>query len=422
MADSVVKYSYNGTEYRFVCKDPAQIEDLKCPICLELVYEPVLTSCGHLFCQRCVRDQTKCPTCRDELQCMRNHRDERKVKGLKVKCPNWEEGCRWQGELGYTAQHRRTNCQMKTVSCPRGCNESIARGHLKEHGKSCTQRTYKCSFCQFENTFIKVTRVHFTVCEEFCLSCPAKCGKLQSRKKMAEHLTVCTEELVSCKYASIGCNEVIKRKDLQSHLRDKKDYHLEKAMDMVVQHSMLLSEILTTGRDKCDASHLPLPFYRWLQNTPTCYPRPPWVIKMGGFQEKMKKNEEWFSNPVYSHFGEYKMCLRVDANGSEKKGTHVSVYAYLMRGDNDNNLKWPFKCTIKVSLLNQLEDKQHHTKPLWSSERFFARVTEQERRVFCGHHHFITHQNLEHDSDKNCQYLRNNTLFFNVNCFEPKMD
>ena len=149
---------------------------------------------------------------------MRNQRDERKVKGLKLKCPNWEEGCRWQGELGYTAQHRRTNCQMETVFCPRGCNESIAQGRLKEHGKTCTQRTYKCSFCQFEDTFIKVTRVHFTFCEEFCLNCPAKCGKLQSRKKMAEHLTVCTEELISCKYAPIGCDEVIKRKDLQTHL------------------------------------------------------------------------------------------------------------------------------------------------------------------------------------------------------------
>ena len=40
----------------------------------------------------------------------------------------------------------------------------------------------------------------------------------------------------------------------------------------------------------------------------------------------------------------------------------MSVYVYLMQGDNDNNLKWPFEGTIKVSLLNQLEDGQHHTK------------------------------------------------------------
>ena len=318
---------------------------------------------------------------------------------------------------------------METVSCPRGCKESIARGHLREHGKTRAQRTYKCSFCQFEDTFIKVTRVHFTVCEEFRLNCPAKCGKLQSRKNMAEHLTVCTEELISCKYAPIGCNEVIKRKDLQTHLRDKKDHHLEKAMDMVVQHSMLLSEILTTGRDKCDSSHLPVPCRRWLQNTPTCYPCPPRVIKIEGFQEKEKKNKEWFSDPVYSHFGGYKMCLSVVANGhDEVKGTHVSVFAYLMRGDNDDNLKWTFKGTIKVSLLNQLEDGQHHTKQVWSSgwdipKNTCKRVTEGKRgKEGWGQRQFIHHQDLSYFGDQNCQYLKDDTLFFRVDCFEPNLD
>ena len=246
---------------------------------------------------------------------------------------------------------------------------------------------------------------------------------------MAEHLTVCTEELVSCKYASIACDEVIKRKDLQTHLWNKKDYHLEKSMDMVVQHSMLLSKILTTGRDKCDTSHLPVPCCRWLKNSPTCYPCPPWVIKMEGFQEKMEKNEVWFSDPVYSHFGGYKMCLRVYANGCcEVKGTHVSVYIYLMRGDNDDNLKWPFKGTIKVSLLNQLEVGQHHTREPWSpghdvAEGTCGRVTEGELAISgWGFGSFIPQEDLGYSDKKICQYLKDDTLFFRVDCFEPKLD
>ncbi len=223
MADSVVKYSYNGTEYSFVSKDPAQIEDLKCPICLELVYEPVLTSCGHLFCQKCVRDQTNCPVCQKKLQCMRNHRDERRVKSLKVKCPNWEKGCEWQGDLGDTAQHRGTKCQMEAILCPTGCKEKILRGYLKNHAETCPQRAYKCPHCQFEDTFVNVTTAHFTVCKEFPLKCVAGWDSFHSRGTMAIHLTTCAEELVPCKYASIGCDEVIRRKDLQTHLRDKKD-------------------------------------------------------------------------------------------------------------------------------------------------------------------------------------------------------
>ena len=58
---------------------------------------------------------------------------------------------------------------------------------------------------------------------------------------MAEHLAVCEEELVPCKYTAIGCaEEVMKRKDLQTHLQDKKNYHLESSMDMVMQHNMVL--------------------------------------------------------------------------------------------------------------------------------------------------------------------------------------
>ena len=106
---------------------------------------------------------------------------------------------------------------------------------------------------------------------------------------MANHLSVCAEELVPCKYASIGCDEVIKRKDLQTHLRDKKDFHLEKSMDMVVQLRMGLSAVsatvrmMATGRAEGEMNHLLAPFCPWLLNTPTSYPLPPWVIKMEGF-------------------------------------------------------------------------------------------------------------------------------------------
>ena len=227
----------------------------------------------------------------------------------------------------------------------------------------------------------------------------------------------------------------MKRKDLQTHLQDKKDYHLERSMDMVMQLSMGMAELslsvkaLAAGGTKHDTSHLPPPICRWLQNTPTCYPRSPWVIKMITFQEKKENDEEWFSDPVYSHFGGYKMCLNVYADGcGDGKGTHVSVFIFLMQGDNDGNLKWPFRGTIKVSLLNQLEDGQHHTEEPWSpdidgSEDTSERVTEGERAENgWGLHQFIPHQDLSYSADKNCQYLKDDTLFFRVDCFDPKLD
>ena len=427
MAESVVKYTYNGTEYSFVSRDPAQIEDLKCPICFELVFEPVLTSCGHLFCQRCVAGQTRCPTCRDELQCMRNQRDERRVKSLKVKCPNWEKGCQWQGDLGDTTQHTGTNCQLETIHCPKGCMKQILRGQSSQHGAICTQRDYKCPHCHFQGTFANVTTKHFTACKSFPLMCPAGCRNRYSRKQMASHLAGCAEELVPCQYASIGCQEVIRRKQLQAHMCDQKDYHFQQAMEMVTQLGMAVTQLSMSMRLRAtpDTNCLPLPFRPWLKTMPTCCPRSPWVLEMNGFQEKRNEDEAWLSDPVYSHFGGYKMCLRVDANGhNEGKGTHVSVFACLMRGDNDDHLKWPFKGTIKVSLLNQLEDEQHHTKELWSpdddvSEDISGRVTKGERAAGWGYPKFTPQQDLIYKRNENCQYLKDNSLFFRVDLFEP---
>ena len=434
MADSLVSHSYKGTEYSFITKDPDQIQDLKCSICLELIYTPVLTSCGHLFCQSCVAGQKVCPTCRSELEYMRDQFNERKVRSLKVKCPNWEKGCEWKGDLGDIPQHTGANCQLQTVPCP-NCKANIVRGRLGQHGWVCPQRAYKCPHCKHQDTYVNITTTHSTVCEEFPLVCPAGCRKHYSRSKLAKHLAVCGEELVPCKYSSIGCQEVIKRHQLHAHLDKRKDLHLEKSMDMVMQLSMGLSELsmsmrlVVAGAAKPDTSQLPLTFRRWLQNTPTCYPRPPWVIKMEGFQEKKEKSCRWFSYPFYSHFGGYKMCLRVDANGhTGGRGTHVSVFIFLMQGDNDCHLVWPFKGTIKVSLLNQLEDGQHLTKQLWSPDTDIAevyrnRVTLKERATEgWGQLRFLSHQDLDYDGKRNKQFLKEDTLFFRVDCIEPKLD
>ena len=426
MAVTIPKYNYKGVEYEFVDTQVRLLEELKCPICIELVSEPVYTSCDHLFCRNCIKDQPTCPTCRERFTTTPDRGSVRIVKAFKVKCPNSVEGCKWQGDLGDAEEHLEEKCQHQKVKCPNGCGSKVDRTHMRRHTQGdCTHRPYKCRHCDHKGVYKDVTTVHYTTCGDFPLSCPAGCGKTIKRRNMESHLsTECPGEYISCKYVIFGCDRAVKRREKETHFSDKA-LHFEKSMEsQLAMFTCQMKCFQSPTHIRPDVTSLPLSFRPWLQNTPTCYPRPPWVVKLEGFEEKKRNDYKWFSDPVYSHFGGYKMCLRIDPNGYGRgRGTHISVFVHLMKGDNDDNLKFPFKGRIVVSLLNQLEDKSHHIGEPWSPDRnvpeeYSGRVTTGERRNGWGYHQFIPHNDLNYNSDKNCQYLKNDCLFFRVDKIE----
>ena len=429
MAASLLKYSYKGEEYTFVETPVQLLEELKCAICLELVSQPVSTSCEHLFCENCIKSLHTCPTCRKRISGTTPDVGSAKVlKAFKVKCPNTEQGCEWEGHLGDAEEHLEKKCQQQTVKCPNGCGEKKKRELLQNHTEhDCPSRRYTCPHCYHVGVYRDVTTTHYANCRDFPLPCPAGCGSRRKRKRknMESHLsTECPEEYVSCKYKMFGCDTAVRRREKESHFSDT-SFHLEKSMEsQILFFQSFGAWVQSPTHIKPDITSLPLSFRPWLQNTPTCYPRPPWVVKLEGFEEKKRNDKRWYSNPVHSHFGGYKMCLCVCPSGHGRgKGTHVSVFIFLMKGDNDDNLKFPFKGHIVVSLLNQLEKKSHLTRELWSPEdnvleSTSGRVTTGERKSGLGNPWFVPQENLNFNSDKNCLYLKNDCLFFSVDKFE----
>ena len=102
---------------------------------------------------------------------------------------------------------------------------------------------------------------------------------------------------------------------------------------------------------------------------------------MDGFDERKKNDTIWYSRPFYTAMGGYKMCLSVHANGhGAGKGTHVSVHICLMSGEFDSHLRWPFRGTVTIQLVNQWKDKKHVTVTFpFADTCYAAQVTDGER-------------------------------------------
>ena len=144
---------------------------------------------------------------------------------------------------------------------------------------------------------------------------------------------------------------------------------------------------------------------------------PPIDFTMQDFEQHKTDGDIWVSPSFYTHPKGYRMCLGVCANGyRDGEGSHISVYIYLLWGEFDNYLKWPFQGDAAVQLLNQLEDKRHHeamVSPGISVERPTA-LYSASSGAGGGCQQFIAHSELGYNATKNCQYLKFDCLHFRV--------
>lgn len=112
------------------------------------------------------------------------------------------------------------------------------------------------------------------------------------------------------------------------------------------------------------------------------------------------------------------MTIKIDYNSySRCEGTHISVWAHLMQGKNDDDLEFPFLGKVTFQLLNQPEDKHHHESSYIYNgcEKGSWRVIDRDRANFAqGIWRFIHHNALGYNAHKNCQYLKGDCLIFRI--------
>ena len=414
----MAEFCYHGKEYHFICEDKRLVDKFICPICQEILYEPVQTSCGHLFCGQCLEGAKvlDCPSCRTkfEEEPRRDRFNEREIKNLTIKCRSSSRGCQWEGELGNIEAHQNEYCEYHVVMCINRCGQEMERRYCDKHIRDeCQMRPYHCPYCPwYSGTYQKVVREHLKDCSSYPLDCPNSCGVQDvKRGSLSSHLAVCPEEVVPCRYQSLGCKCKLPRKQMKQHLEDKSS-HLEIAMtttsELVLEQHKLRGEyadlknticqlqkhmslIQTTLSNFCPST-VPRPSTRWWlkEDLPPCYP--PCTLKV-----VVDVNGSGRSPPFISQPGGYKLVLLTYED---------DIYSMEVLDEDCNYpLRYPVTFVVNYTLLNQDENKDHFRSIL-------------EVGIDCPQkNHGAIYLNC-FNSDQ--RYYKNNTLYIKVDYVDTK--
>lgn len=132
-------------------------------------------------------------------------------------------------------------------------------------------------------------------------------------------------------------------------------------------------------------------------------------------QSATKKEKEKLCSPPF-YTGQYGYKLRAEAflNGlGQGKGSHLSLYVVIMKGEYDAILPWPFKQNVDFVLMDQDDDVNNRQNKVWklSCERnsdYFKRPNKSKSLGF-GCPKFVSLETLR---TKN--YIKDQTLFIKI--------
>ena len=324
-----------GHDCDFVNDPP---KDLECAICLLTLREPhVITCCGNQFCRPCIervqRDRKPCPLCNDQNYEIFIHKKVmREVNSLLVRCPHKELGCGWEGELGHLNEHldpgagqvSENSCGYVEVECIQKCGARFLRRELRDHliGK-CPKRSVEAVMASI------VKRLDTLTVENQEIKAENQQLKLElaANKQSIVQLVGRVESLS----AKTGTPQVKYALETTQAQRKESD------------ETALTKELSIRLYRDADQK------YTSLEDRFT--PLPPFYFTVSNYEHFKRVDYEWRSDPFYTHRSGYKMQAQVFPNGF--KGTHLALYVSIMRGDNDDKLKWPFTGRVTIQAYNR---------------------------------------------------------------------
>jgi len=209
------------------------VQDYKCSLCHGIYNNPVVDTCGHVFCKTCIIKffdlEKACPISGCRLE-------EGNVSTLvivneilikqTVQCKNRFLNCNWIGKLAELESHMFSQCSKQTVECPNEkCSAKIPREEIERHKSICEFKIVECQYCKSKLVNTEIDS-HQNLCTLFKISCPQNCNEVIERRYIEIHLAGhCINSNIDCPYKEYGCQTRLVRKDLNEYMTSNMNKH-----------------------------------------------------------------------------------------------------------------------------------------------------------------------------------------------------
>ncbi|XP_042670043.1 TNF receptor-associated factor 3 isoform X3 [Excalfactoria chinensis] len=409
------------------------VEDkYKCEKCHFILCNPKQTECGHRFCETCMNallstPSPKCTACQESIVKDKVFKDNccrRELLALQIYCRNENKGCKEQLSLGQLLMHLKTDCQFEELACPRAdCKEKILRKDLPDHvEKTCKYRETTCKYCKSQVPMIMLQKHEDTDCPCVMVSCPHKCSvKTLMRSErvidsQAEKLKELDKEIRPFRQNWEEADSMKSSvESLQNRVTELES--VDKTAGQGARNTSMLETQLSRHDQMLSVHDIRLADMDLrFQVLETASYNGVLIWKIRDYKRRkqeavMGKTLSLYSQPFYTGYFGYKMCARVYLNGDGMgKGTHLSLFFVIMRGEYDALLPWPFKQKVTLMLMDQGPSRRHlgdAFKPDPNSSSF--KKPTGEMNIASGCPVFVAQTVLE-----NGTYIKDDTIFIKV--------
>uniref|UniRef100_A0A8C5VE11 TNF receptor-associated factor n=1 Tax=Microcebus murinus TaxID=30608 RepID=A0A8C5VE11_MICMU len=429
------------------------VEDkYKCEKCRLVLCNPKQTECGHRFCETCMAallssSSPKCTACQESIikdKVFKDNCCKREILALQIYCRNESRGCAEQLTLGHLLVHLKNDCQFEELPCARAdCKEKVLRKDLRDHvEKACKYREATCSHCKSQVPMItlqvsllqnesveknkSIQSLHNQICsfeieierqKEMLRNNESKILHLQRViDSQAEKLKELDKEIRPFRQNWEEADSMKSSvESLQNRVTELES--VDKSAGQVARNTGLLESQLSRHDQMLSVHDIRLADMDLrFQVLETASYNGVLIWKIRDYKRRkqeavMGKTLSLYSQPFYTGYFGYKMCARVYLNGDGMgKGTHLSLFFVIMRGEYDALLPWPFKQKVTLMLMDQGSSRRHlgdAFKPDPNSSSF--KKPTGEMNIASGCPVFVAQTVLE-----NGTYIKDDTIFIKV--------